>query len=282
MKNRRLPFTMGGVITATLAGSMLAGCQSAPPLPPTSPEVVGEFRAGSGYLRGYLDRKALPNSLALLPKPHAEGSAGQAADLAVYTATRALRGSARWDQATQDANLKFPKAASTFSCAMDMPISQEQTPHLNMLLRRTLLDAGLSTYAAKDSYNRKRPFVVRGEASCTPVEEPTLAKDGSYPSGHAALGWAWALVLSEVAPERTNAVLARGYGFGQSRVICGVHWQSDVDAGRVMGAAAVAALHSDPTFTAQLAAAKAEVADARSKNLKASGDCKAEAAALAP
>ncbi len=270
------------VLVSVMAGALLAGCQSAPPLPTTSPEEVGEFRAGSGYLRGYLDRKALPNSLALLPKPPAEGSAVQAADLAVYTATRALRGTPRWDQATQDANLKFPKAASTYACTMDLPISQEQTPHLNMLLRRTLLDAGLSTYAAKDSYNRKRPFVVKGDTTCTPAEEPTLTKDGSYPSGHAALSWAWALVLSEVAPERTNALLARGFAFGQSRVICGVHWQSDVDAGRLMGSATVAVLHTDPTFTAQLAAAKAEVAAARSKNLHASGDCKAEAAALAP
>lgn len=265
-----------------LAGAALAGCQSAPPLPPTSPEAVGEFRPGSGYVKGYLDRKALPNSLALLPKPAEPGSAQQAADDAAYTATRALRGTPRWEQAAKDANLKFPAAASTFACTVDLPISQEQTPHLNMLLRRTLLDAGLSTYAAKDTYNRKRPFVARGDASCTPGEEASLAKDGSYPSGHAALGWAWALVLSEVAPERAQALFARGYGFGQSRVICGVHWQSDVDAGRVMGSAAVAALHADPTFTAQLAAAKAEVASARAANLHAAGDCKAEAAALAP
>jgi len=271
-----------GALVSVMASALLAGCQSAPPLPTTSPEEVGEFRAGSGYLRGYLDRKALPNSLALLPKPPAADSAEQAADVAVYTATRALRGTPRWDQAMRDANLKFPKAASTYACTMDLPISQEQTPHLNMLLRRTLLDAGLSTYAAKDSYNRVRPFVVKGDASCTPAEEPALTKDGSYPSGHAALSWAWALVLSEVAPERANALLARGLAFGQSRVICGVHWQSDVDAGRLMGSATVAVLHTDPTFTAQLAAAKAEVAAARSKNLHASGDCKAEAAAFAP
>ena len=271
-----------GVFVTVMAGALLAGCQSAPPLPSTSPEVVGEFRAGSGYLRGYMDRKALPNSLALLPKPPAEGSAEQSADWAAYNTTRSLHGTPRWELAVQDANLKFPKAASTFACTMDLPISQEQTPHLNMLLRRTLLDAGLSTYAAKDHYNRKRPFVVKGDASCTPAEELTLAKDGSYPSGHAALGWAWALVLSEVAPERANALLARGLAFGQSRVICGVHWQSDVDAGRVMGSAAVAALHTDPTFTAQLAAAKAEVSEARFRNLHASGDCKAEGAALAP
>ena len=54
---------------ATLAAAtLLAGCQTAPP---TSPAVVGEYRAGSGYLNGYLDRKALPDSLALLPPPPA-------------------------------------------------------------------------------------------------------------------------------------------------------------------------------------------------------------------
>jgi acid phosphatase (class A) len=280
MKNDSFRFV--GCVVTGMAVALLAGCQSTPPLPSTSPEAVGEFRAGSGYLRGYLNPKALPNSLALLPKPPAEGSAEQSVDLAVYTSTRALRGKPRWDLATRDANLKFPKAASVYACTMDVPISQEQTPHLNMLLRRTLLDAGLSTYAAKDSYNRKRPFLVQGDATCTPAEEANLMKDGSYPSGHSALGWAWALVLSEVAPERADALLARGFAFGQSRVICGVHWQSDVNAGRVMGSAAVAVLHTDPTFTAQLAAAKAEVADARSKNLHATGDCKAEAAALAP
>ena len=57
MTNRYITTT--GVGIAALTGALLAGCQSAPPLPPTSPEVVGEFRAGSGYLRGYLDRKAL-------------------------------------------------------------------------------------------------------------------------------------------------------------------------------------------------------------------------------
>ena len=95
------------------------------------------------------------------------------------------------------------------------------------------------------------------------------------------MGWAWALVLSEVSPERATALLTRGYAFGQSRVICGVHWQSDVDAGRLMGAATVARLHGDVTFLAQLAAAKAEVQATRSQRKHAPGDCKAEATALA-
>lgn len=271
--------TFGRTSFAAAALAMLTACQTVP-VPPTSADVVGEYRAGSGYVNGYLNPKTLPSSLALLPKPPADGSAEQAADLAVYTNTRNLRGSARWDLAVADAALQFPPAANVFACTLDVPISAEQTPHLNMLLRRTLLDAGLSTYTAKDTYSRKRPFVVQGDSTCTPSEELKLSKDGSYPSGHSAAGWAWALVLSELAPARSNAVLARGYAFGQSRVICGVHWQSDVTAGRVMGAATVARLHADPIFVAQMAAAKAEIADAAAKGLHAAGDCQAQAKAL--
>lgn len=265
---------MNTVALACLAG-LLAGCQTPPP---TSPEAVGEIRAGSGYLNGYLQRKQLPDSLALLPPPPAAGSAQQAADLDTYKRTRALRDTPRWALAAKDANQKFPAAASTFECALQIPISQEGTPHLNMLLRRTVADANLATAAAKDKYQRQRPFVAEKESSCTPAEEAMLAKDGSYPSGTAALGWAWALVLVQAAPQRMDAILQRGFAYGQSRVICGVHWQSDVDAGRLVGAATVARLQTDETFKAQLALARDEVAQA--KGSRPSGDCAAEAAAL--
>ena len=268
---------MRSVMLVCLA-ALFAGCQTPPP---TSPEVVGEFRKGSGYLNGYLNPKQLPNSLALLPPPPAAGSAQAAADMETYKSTRALRNTPRWTLATQDANLKFPAAASAFSCALGIPVSQEGTPNLNMLLRRTLLDAGLATYAAKDKYNRQRPFVVTGEETCTPAEQPMLSKDGSYPSGHSSIGWAWALVLVQAAPQNMDALLQRGYAFGFSRVVCGVHWQSDVDAGRVIGAATVARLQSDETFKAQVALARDEIAQTQAKGLKPAADCTAEAAALA-
>ena len=95
------------------------------------------------------------------------------------------------------------------------------------------------------------------------------------------MGWAWALILSEISPEQTDAILARGRAFGESRVICNVHWQSDVIEGRFMGASTVARLHADPTFRADLQAAKAELAAVRAKGLKPLRDCAAEAAAMA-
>jgi acid phosphatase (class A) len=117
--------------------------------------------------------------------------------------------------------------------------------------------------------------------TCTPEEQPMLEKDGSYPSGHSAIGWAWALVLAEVAPERADTILARGLAFGESRMVCNVHWRSDVEAGRTMAAATVARLHADPTFVADLVEAKREVAALRARSTGPGRDCSAEAAALA-
>ncbi len=234
-----------------------------------------------GILQGYLLAEALPNSLALIPPPPATGSTSLALDEEVSRKSIALRGSPRWKLAADDANLMFPQAAGTFSCALNAPITEQDTPHLYMLIRRTLADAGLSTYTAKNHYKRTRPFVVNKEPTCTPDEEGLLMEDGSYPSGHTAIGWAWALILSEISPEQTDAILARGWAFGQSRMICNVHWQSDVMMGRIMGSAAVARLQSDPAFRAAIEVAKDELNAVRAEGLQPTRDCKAEADALA-
>ncbi len=274
MKNCSILFALVAVL-ACLA--LTTGCASSGRL--SQPAAVPEIRPG--ILAGYLPPKALPNSLALIPPPPAAGSAALAYDEEVSRKGLALRGTPRWTLATEDANLMFPRAAGTFSCALNAPITEQDVPHLYMLLRRTLTDAGLSTYTAKNHYSRTRPFVVNKEPTCTPDEEKLLIKNGSYPSGHAAVGWAWALILSEIAPEQTNVILARGRAFGENRVICNVHWQSDVIEGRFMGAGTVARLHADPTFRADLEAAKAELAAVRAKGLKPLRDCAAEAAAMA-
>ena len=234
-----------------------------------------------GLLKGYLSPDALPDSLALLPPPPAAGSAAFALDEEVARQSVPLRGKARWTQATLDADLSFPNAPAAFSCALDAPITEERTPKLYLLMHRTLTDVGLSTYGAKERYQRGRPFVANQEPICTPGEQATLATDGSYPSGHTAIGWAWALLLTEIAPERADAILARGLAYGESRNVCNVHWHSDVVEGRVMGAGTVARLHADAAFRADLEAAKSELAAVRAQGAKPSRDCAAEAAALA-
>lgn len=273
MKNCSTLFALVAVLACF---ALIAGCASSGRL--SQPAAVPEIRPG--VPAGYLPRNALPDSFALLPPPPVTGSAALTYDEEVSRKALALRGTPRWTLAKEDANLMFPQAAGTFSCALNTPITEQDTPHLYMLLRRTLADAGLSTDAAKGHYNRTRPFVVNKESTCTPDDEKFLKTNGSYPSGHAALGWAWALILTEISPERTDAILARGRAFGESRVICNVHWESDVIEGRFMGAGTVARLHADPAFRADLEAAKTELTAVRAKGLKPLRDCAAEAAAM--
>jgi acid phosphatase (class A) len=234
-----------------------------------------------GFLAGYLSSNALPNSLALIPPPPAPGTAALALDEERSRTSLKLRGTPRWTLAAEDADLMFPHAAGTFTCALTAPITELDTPHLYVLLRRSLTDAGLSTYTAKIHYNRARPFAINKEPTCTPGDETYLRSDGSYPSGHTAIGWAWALILTEVAPDQTDAILARGRAFGQSREVCNVHWESDVIEGRFIGAAAVGRLHADSSFLADLAAAKTELAAVRAKGFKPNRDCDAEATEMA-
>jgi len=219
-----------------------------------------------GILQGYLSEDELPNSLKLVPSPPEEGSAAYALDLDVAGKYVSSTDEVRKKQATADAHLGFPEAAEAFNIILDTKISEKTTPNLYMIMRRTLADAGLSTYAAKDYYKRERPFMMNNAPICTPEDEEGLRSDGSYPSGHTAIGWAWALILTEVFPDQTDLILNRGKEFGISRNVCNVHWHSDVVSGRMMGAAAVASLHANEQFLIDLAAAKEEIG--RLKNIK--------------
>jgi acid phosphatase (class A) len=233
-----------------------------------------------GRIAGYLSQKSLPNSLALVPPPPGPGSAAFAADEEVSKKSLALRGTPRWALASEDANLQFPQAAGAFSCALNIPITEHETPRLYVLIRRIVADAAAATSAAKDHYQRIRPFVINNQPTCTPADEKALRNNFSYPSGHASIGWALALVLTEIAPDRTDAILARGRSMGQSRVICNAHWPTDVLTGFDVGAATVARLHAEPAFRADVEAVRAELAAVRARGLMPTRDCVAESRAL--
>ena len=254
-----------------------APAPAAAPAPAVPPSIVSAGRMMA--MAGYLPAGAAPDSLLLNPPPPAAGSPAEARDLAAAKAAVALRGTPRWKLATEDALLSPDSVSGTFSCAAGFRIGSASTPNLNRLLMRSVRDLGPSTSPTKRKYMRARPFMVNGEATCTPDQEAFLRRDGSYPSGHSALGYGWGLVLAEAIPGRAAQLVARGRSFGDSRRICNVHWLSDIEEGRIVGAAVVARLNADPEFQADLAAARAEVAALPSQAPEAR--CAAEAALLA-
>lgn len=234
-----------------------------------------------GVLVGYLQDTERADSLAMLPPPPAPGSAAFANDEAVRAAAAKLKGTPRWELAAVDAELIKPSMLQTFSCALGVPVNQTDTPNLTRLLRRTLSDGSLSTYGAKVHYQRVRPFVAHDEGTCQPHEEEGLRKNGSYPSGHTAIGWTQALVLAQVSPANADALFVRGLAFGESRVVCNAHWQSDIIEGKVMAAATFALLQNNATYLQDVRLAADDVAKAKAKGLNPGKDCSAEAATLA-
>ena len=292
-KEKRVHRLMRRLASSFLMLSLLAGAMGFPPGAKAAEATTHcESNIGSpadlkvserGLMPGYLEPASLPDSLTLAAPPPTEGSAEFAVDKAVSEATFPRRNTSRWALAARDADLHFPAAASVFSCVMGVEISKAETPRLYTLLQRTLTDAGLSTYRAKNHYQRPRPFMGNGQPICTPDDEEGLTTDGSYPSGHTAVGWAWALILSEIVPTQKEQILQRGLEYGKSRNICNVHWHSDVQAGRLLGTATVAQLHADPVFRADLRAAAAEVASQQQRHAGPdSGYCALERSALKP
>lgn len=220
------------------------------------------FAVPAAANEGFLAAATAPDSLVILPAPPREDTVAFQADKAGYETGRTVRDAARMELARRDAD--YENFGPGFSEAFGMQISPAHTPKLYALLLGVLQDShDYAVKTAKDSYQRVRPFVVYKDASCTPERDKTLATTGSYPSGHASFGWAVALVLAEINPARQAPLLRRGHEFGVSRVVCGAHWQSDVQAGQLMGAAIVAALHANGEFTRALNAAKDEFATLR-------------------
>jgi len=231
--------------------------------------------------RGYLHTDDIPDSLALSPPPPAPGSLWAKLDETVAVNALALHNTPRFEQAHVDAEMTFPASAEHFVCALGVSVDAEHTPVLYRLLERTRRDAGAATGGAKHHYQRPRPFMLNGQPTCSPEHEELLRSNGSYPSGHTSAGWVWALILAEIAPERTPEIIQRGRNYGQSRLVCNVHWYSDVIQGQAMAAATVARLHGNPEFLDDLGKARAEIIQARAAARPLPRDCAAEAAALA-
>ncbi|MFC0205632.1 acid phosphatase [Novosphingobium soli] len=265
---------------AATSGAIALGPAGASAPPPTAAAAAPEMKLPPGIPQGYLAPEQRPDSLALLPPPPAPGSAAFAGDEEARAAMARLADSPRFTRAASDADLQPAHSLQTFACALGVRPDPERTPTLYRLLGKSMVDIGLSTYKAKTHYQRVRPFVAHASATCLPQQEAALRSDGSYPSGHSAVGWGWALILAELAPARADAVLQRGRDFGESRMVCNVHWASDVDAGRVIASATVARLHAEPTFRADLDKARAEMAGFAADLAPSAEACRAEAAEL--
>jgi len=105
-----------------------------------------------------------------------------------------------------------------------------------------------------------RPYAVDPSVrACEPVKPGKVKAANSYPSGHSSLAFSMGLVLASLIPEKSQAILARANEYAEHRLVCGVHYRSDIVAGQQFGTVLALRLMQNPTFRAQMELARAEL-----------------------
>ena len=207
----------------------------------------------------YFTQAELPNMVNFLPPPPEFESSRFAADQTQSLwGIRMRQNQERAEMAIRDAVYGMQTIIQEFCPILGLEITKEGTPELYTLLQDVGATCDSISNRAKEKYMRTRPFVYYNQPTLVPEQEEEHITNGSYPSGHTVLGWTMALLMSDINPAVADALLARGYEYGQSRVIAGYHWQSDVDAGRLGASVLYAKLQGNERFRDQLARAQQE------------------------
>ncbi len=214
----------------------------------------------------YFTREEMPDMVKFMPGPPDSTSVSFSRDVSRYYWGKQMRqNEERAEMAKRDAIFGLEVIATEYAEAFGMKISPEETPEIYKVMLDGTTTCQRVCSLPKRHYMRRRPFMVFNEPTLYPEHDAELSRNGSYPSGHTTLGWSAALLMVEINPDRANEILARGYEYGESRVIVGAHWQSDVDAARVAVSAAYAKLHTSERFLKQMAKARKEFQRLREK-----------------
>jgi len=195
------------------------------------------------------DKKQLLQSI---PPAPAAGSPTDQADLAEVLKRQASRTPAEIAEAMFDKSFRLEIVTNG---VLNSNFSPQNFPITFKLLQHVNEDESLLNSTLKNKYARPRPFAAHAEV------HPLFKVDQfSYPSGHSSGSHTFADILGVLFPDKKAALLARADAVGHSRVVAGVHYPSDITAGKQLAQALMDALMANPAFQNDLAAAKAEIA----------------------
>ena len=211
----------------------------------------------------FLTPGEMPNHLEYLPAPPKPNSLAAQIDQQYYEWGKTQRNTPRGFQAALD---EVQWTSRVFSPVVGFIIGAEECPEIFRLVEGTLKDAKNTNRIVKEYYKRTRPFVVYGEPTLVADSDSSYVGSYSYPSGHSIRGWVYALTLALVVPDSTEVLIRRAEEFALSRVICGRHYKSDIDAAQIEAAAVMSRLMSNRAFLDQLAKAREEYASILSRS----------------
>ena len=187
---------------------------------------------------------------ALIGEPPRPGSDAAKADLAILVWLQRIRTPGAVRRAETEVSLHI----GIFSEVTGKDLTSGPFPRTRALAEELQKDLRQVTGPLKQRFARPRPYDAFHQIK--PAIQ--LETSYSYPSGHACWGSAEATLLAALQPERREAILERGLMVGYDRVLGGVHYPSDVDAGQALGPAFAQAWMAVPAHHRRLEEAKAE------------------------
>ena len=212
-----------------------------------------------GWGQVYFTTEELPDLIQALPAPPDSLSQGFTYDIMRYLWGKTQRlDPERLAVAKRDAVWDLDTLRTIYSVPFGMEISPEKTPEIYRAFVNGVSTIEQIRFRPKAHYFRMRPYARFKEESIFPQDDAWLATEGSYPSGHTIRAWSAALVLSEINPAAAEALFARAFVSGESRVIAGCHWQSDVDASATAACIGYARLQTSLAYRVQIALAREE------------------------
>ena len=188
----------------------------------------------------------------LLAPPPAPQSDEQKLDLMAVLQAQKDRTTSQSERAVADNDLSVFRIAGS---VLGPNFTPALVPKSAAFFDRIWKDYRRIILATKDVWDRPRPFDVSIDVK--PIGK--LEHSGSYPSGHATRGYLSAIILSNMVLEKKESLFARAREYGQSRVIAGDHFPSDVQAGRLAATAIAVAFMQNEAFMKDFAEAKAEL-----------------------
>jgi len=220
---------------------------------------IGQNDAAREKFTPFYTRDAAPLLEKIIPAPPSLSDPLFFNDWAQYQWGLSQRETERGRQAVIDARIGAAYFMKRFSPVVGKELTPEGYPELYRLFKRLHLTEQEAGYSAKKFFHRVRPYQQYHEPSGVPSHE--RATDfTSYPSGHTHCAWLIGLTMASIAPEHTEEILNIAYEIGQSRVIVGFHYQSDVDMGRIAGSVTYARVNAEPEFRKQMDKVRREYA----------------------
>jgi acid phosphatase (class A) len=199
----------------------------------------------------YVDTRVLDLSL-IVPTPPAQDSLAVQAELAELHRIEAARTPAQAAAAQADENdetiFAYASALGPHFSAAGLPLTAAFGAHVHG-------EEPANANPLKSAFHRARPYQV--DSTLHPVCK-TTDQPNSYPSGHTVSGYLLAFTLVQMVPEKKAEILARADEYAHNRLVCGVHYPSDIAASRNIANALFGYMMATPRFQIDLAAARAE------------------------